>query len=138
MKKKWCKKKICLKAETGWATAHLSHDTVELYRDTAVMGAQGKATIRPGHTHNTSWQGHDTASLCAGHAAARACGLAKGRVTIQTLYHGLGGGGGGGGGGELLYRNIAATRPRCATIQRFRLRHGARTWPWCWVCRDTT
>ena len=48
---------------------------MELYRDIAVLGVKGKATIRPGHTHRTTWQGHDidhdTVGLCAGHAIAR-------------------------------------------------------------------
>ena len=48
---------------------------MELYRDIAVLGVQGKATIWPGHAHDTAWQGHDighdTAGLRVGSAAAR-------------------------------------------------------------------
>ena len=74
MKKKNDEKKS--RNETGWAIAHLSHNTMELYRDIAVLSVQQQATIRPGHTHDTTWQGHDighdTTGLRAGHAAARA------------------------------------------------------------------
>ena len=45
---------------------------MELYRDIAVLGVQGKATIRPGHAHDTAWQGHNTIGLHARCAAARA------------------------------------------------------------------
>ena len=63
------KKKNCSEAETGWATAHLSHDTMELYCDTSVLGAQGKAPIRPAcargvRQRSRTWPGqgacHDT------------------------------------------------------------------------------
>ena len=34
------KKKKKVQKRNGWATAQLCHDTMELYRDTAVMGVQ--------------------------------------------------------------------------------------------------
>ena len=52
-------------------------------------------------------------------------GLAKGRVTIQTLYRGW---------GRLLYRNMAAiqavTRLRCATTRRCGLQHARQCATW--------
>ena len=41
------KNKICSEVETGWATAHLSHDTMVLYRDTARLGSAGVHSQRP-------------------------------------------------------------------------------------------
>ena len=61
MKMKNDGKKICSEAEIGWATAHLSHDTMELYRDTAVLGAARGP--RHGQDSTTTWPSllHDTA-----------------------------------------------------------------------------
>ena len=60
------KLKICSEAETGWVTAQLGHDTMEFYRDIAVLGVQQQATMRPGHAHDMAWQGHDTTDLRTG------------------------------------------------------------------------
>ena len=56
---------------------------MELYRDIVVLGVQQQATIRPGHAHDTAWQGHDICHDMALGAATHAHGLGAGCVAIQ-------------------------------------------------------
>ena len=65
-KKNNVKKKKLQGAGMGYCpVSSLGHDTMELYRDTAGMGAQPRATIRPG-------LGHDTAELVPRYGHQRA------------------------------------------------------------------
>ena len=63
---------------------------MELYHDIAVLGAQGKATIRLGHTHGTAWQGHDIdhdkIGLRAGRATARSSARPSQWVSHDTNF----------------------------------------------------
>ena len=70
---------------------------MELYCEIAVLGVQQQATIRPGHAHDTTWQGHDIGHDTDGRPAGGACSSARarmawpgGRVTILCIVAGGG------------------------------------------------
>ena len=69
-KKNGVKKKICSKAETGWDTSHLSHDTM----DCIVTQGWGGWPGRRGLGHDMAKRGHDNAGCAQGRAAAQSRG----------------------------------------------------------------
>ena len=131
MKKKIDEKKKTEKnaeAETGWATAQLGHDTMELYRDIAVLGVQGCAA--KGHDMTTARPRYGQAACDTVEGvrdtARSALGWEQGHDTKICIVAEGGGGGGGGGdfrsqyNGTALRYNAAA---RHDTVQGG-LRHG--------------
>ena len=110
------KKNICSKAETGWATAHLSHDTRNCFvTQQSWVQQQGRrhGQPHPRYGHGNGWlRARACGSACAHDLASKVC-----RDTIRCIVTG--------GAARLRYGrgHGLATRPRCATIRRWGLQH---------------